>query len=73
MSSSIWEKIIVSIGIVGFIIVGLISVILAFNGLQYSFDLSDGWATFIVVILTYSKFNIILLIFALIGLYQYII
>jgi hypothetical protein len=73
MSSSIWERIIVSIGLVGFVIIALISVLLAFNGLQYSFDLSNGWAAFIVVILTYSKFNIVLLIFALIGLYQYII
>ncbi len=73
MGSSIWGKIIVSIGVVGFVIVSLICFLLAFKGLQYSFNLSDGWAVFVAIILSYSKFNIILLIFALVGLYQYII
>lgn len=72
MNSKIWEKIIIAIGLIGFGVLYFLYIIFGMKGLQYSFEISDGWAAFIAFILSYSKLNIILIIFVLIGLYQYL-
>lgn len=73
MGSSIWEKILVGVGIIGFLIAYLIYISFGVKGLQYSFNLGDGWAVFIAVILSYSKLNFALFVFVFIGLYNYFV
>ncbi len=73
MGSSIWEKILIVIGIIVFLIIYLIYISFGVKGLQYSFDLSDGWAVFIAIVLSYSKLNFALFVFVFIGLYNYFV